>query len=271
MHRVLFFIYITEAAVAVYGCSSMLSSAGKDLGDGAMNSVSSHADSVGYNLVKGARTSLAAIETRQTLDSLLSNLGDSMTGQMSRLRESLLGMKSREDIAAIRDSLIGEVTKERLVAIRNSVLDSNFRNYVSDILARLDASARSASGGIRDSLLGQKSNTLIKAIIDTAMNDLQTRLKYEVYPELRSNLSFVERNAMWLIVLTGTIAIAIVWLIWRQREKYLRMTKMLTFRISELSDVAAKESLKASISQNAKTIGIEDDLRTLLMKQGLLS
>lgn len=174
-------------------------------------------------------------------------------------------------IAALRDSLLGDATRENLVKIKKSVLDTNLQNYISEILKKFDASAGEAGAGVRDSLLGAKSNSLIKAIIDTAMNDLQSRLKNEVYPDMRANLSFVEANASWLIVLIGIIALAIVWLVWRSLGKYLRMAKMLTYHISELPDPASKEALKTNISRNAKMIGIEGELRELLTKQGLLS
>jgi len=264
------YLCIVAVSLLTGGCSSMLNGAGEDLGNGAMKPVNTYADSIGYNLVRGARTSLGARETRQIIDSLLSNIGDSTNWELSRLRDSLLGEESRLKIVALRESLFGAATKEDLLEIKNSVLDTNLKNYISEVLEKFDNSARGAGAGLRDSLLGARSNTLIKAILDTAMNDFQARLKYEVYPDMRANLSFVERNAAWLIVLIGAIALTIIWFVWRQREKYMRMTKMLTYHISELPDATSREALKSSISQNAKMIGIEGDLRELLMKQGLL-
>ncbi len=271
MTRILHLFCVVALAFITVGCSSILGGAGKDLSTGAMKPVDTYADSIGYNLVRGARTSLGARETRQVIDSLLSNIGDSTNWQLSRLRDSLLGDQTGQEIAALRESLLGRATREDLVKIKNSVLDTNLQNYIAAILKKFDTSAGEAGAGIRDSLLGPRSNTLIKAIIDTAMNDLQSRLEYEVYPDMRANLSFVEKNATWLIILIGIVAIAIVGFIWRQRDKYLQMAKMLTYHISELPDGASREALKANISRNAKMVGIEDDLRDLLTKQGLLS
>ncbi|MFZ1080668.1 MAG: hypothetical protein WAO19_01935 [Candidatus Kryptoniota bacterium] len=271
MTRILHFVGVVFIAVIIAGCSSILGGAGEDLGNGVIKPVNTYADSIGYNLVRGAKTSLGAQETRQVIDSLLSNIGDSTNWQLSRIRDSLLGDQTGQKIAALRESLLGKATKEDLLKIKNSVLDTNLQNYIAEILKKFDNSAGEAGAGIRDSLLGARSNTLIKAIIDTAMNDLQARLKYEVYPDMRANLSFVEKNATWLIILIGIVALAVVGFIWRQRDKYMRLTKMLTYHISELPDAASKEALKANISRNAKMVGIEDDLRELLMKQGLLS
>ncbi|MGO9480373.1 MAG: hypothetical protein ACLP05_01150 [Candidatus Kryptoniota bacterium] len=270
MTRILRNFCVLSLALIMPGCSSILGGAGGDLSSGAMKPVNLYADSIGYNLVKGARTSLGAKETRQVMDSLLSNLGDSTTWRLGQLRDSLLGDRTRRGIEAMRETLLGDATRRDLVKIKNSVLDTNLQNYISQILKDLDSSAGEAGAGIRDSLLGPGSNILIKAIIDTAMNDLQSRLKYEVYPDMQANLSFVEKNATWLIIIIGIAAIAVVGFYWRQRDKYLRMAKMLTYHISELPDAASKESLKTNISRNAKMIGIEDDLRELLMKQGLL-
>ncbi|HUI31794.1 MAG TPA: hypothetical protein VLX91_16415 [Candidatus Acidoferrales bacterium] len=259
-----------SAVFIAAGCGSFFSGAGEDLGSGAMKPVNTYADSIGYNLVKGARTSLGDPRTTQVIDSLLSNIIDSTNAQLRILRDSLLGVQTDQRVAALRETLLGRVTREDLVELRNSVLDKNLQNYISEILNKFDNSVGEAGGSLRDSLLGTKSNSLVKAIIDTAMNDLQARLTYEVYPEMRANLSFVERNATWVIILIGAIALIIIGFIWRQKDKYLRMAKMLTYHISELPDEALRESLKTSISRNAKMVGIEGDLRDLLMKQGLL-
>jgi hypothetical protein len=101
------------------------------------------------------------------------------------------------------------------------------------------------------------------------MNDLQAHLKSQIYPEMRGNLSFVEATASWLIILIGSVSLALCWFVWRQKEKYLRMSKLLTVQISRVADERARQNLKNSISENAKTIGIEDDLRELLRREGI--
>ena len=96
------------------------------------------------------------------------------------------------------------------------------------------------------------------------------RFDSELKPKLDENLNFIQKNATLLIILLGAVTLVIIWFVWRQKEKYLKLTKMLTFQISEVSDKNMKEVLKTNISKNAKTIGIEDDLRMLLDKHGLL-
>ncbi len=122
----------------------------------------------------------------------------------------------------------------------------------------------------RDSLLGEKSNQLLSSITDSALTRLSSRLKSDITPQLRENLSFVEKNATWILILIGAIAFGITAFIWGQKQKYLKMTKLLTYQISEVPEKNIKENLKESISKNAKTIGVEDELRKLLDKEGLL-
>lgn len=81
MTRISKLSYTVVLAIIIAGCSSILGGAGEDLGNGAMKSVNTYSDSIGYNLVKGARTSLGAQETRLVIDSLLSNIGDSTNVQ----------------------------------------------------------------------------------------------------------------------------------------------------------------------------------------------
>jgi len=123
---------------------------------------------------------------------------------------------------------------------------------------------------LRDTVLGDKTNKLIAAIIDSALTTLSSRLKSDISPQLRENLSFLEKNATWILILIGLIAIGIIWFVWHQKEKYLKMTKLLTYQIAEVPEVQTKEELKNNISKNAKTIGVEDQLRKLLDDQGLL-
>ena len=249
------------------GCSSMFEGWGKSLENGVAEGT--RTDSLTYKLVTGAREGLTNSETKIALDSLIKNLGDSTSIHLAQLRDSLIGFETQNRIEALRESLVGQKTKEDLLAIKNSLLDQDLQVYVANLLHKLDDSTRVAAAGLRDSLIGGRTNNLIKAIIDTAMNDLQSRLKNEVYPEMRGNFGFVTANATLLIVVIGFIALVICWFVWKQKEKYAKISKLLTVEISRLPNEDYRQALKQSISNNAKTIGIEDDLRQLLQKQGI--
>ena len=257
------------------GCSSTFEGIGENLGNGLGGSLTAKADSITGRAVKGAADELAKPELERKLDSLITLLGQSTNRQLSGIRDTLIGTVTQRRLDSLREELVGEKTKDDLLAIRNSFFDRSLQQYLSNTLNRvgpsvLNESTKTKLIEFRDTLLGQTSNRLLKAIIDTAMTDLESRLKNEVYPEMRGNISFVERNATWLIILIGIVAVGVAWFIWAQKEKYLRMAKMLTYQISEFKDAPTKETLKENVSRNAKTIGIEDDLRELLDKQGLL-
>jgi hypothetical protein len=249
------------------GCSSTFKGWGNSLENGVAEGA--RTDSLTYKLVVGAREGLTNTESRLALDSLIRNLGDSTSAQLAQLRDSLIGFETQNRIEALRESLLGQKTKEDLLAIKNSLLDQELQIYLANLLHELNDSTKVAAAGLRDSLLGGRTNNFIKAIIDTAMNDLQSRLKNEVYPEMRGNLGFVTANATLLLVVIGFIALVICWYIWRQKEKYVKISKLLTVEISRLPDATNRQALKKNISENAKTIGIEDDLRELLQKQGI--
>ena len=215
------------------------------------------------------------VESEQKIDSLIQNVGETTNSQLKGLRDTLIGIITQERLGLLREELIGTKTKEDLLDIRNSLLDKYLQEYLQKTVKQigpnlLNDSTKMKLAELRDIVLGSTSNMLVKAIIDTAMNDLQARLKNEVYPDMRGNISFVERNATWLIILVGIVAIGVAGFIWREKEKYLRMAKVITYQISEFKDVATQEALKESVSRNAKLIGIEGDLRELLDKQGLL-
>jgi len=238
------------------GCSSFFENAGASLTSGAMESVIGRSDSLGRKLdtlITNAGTSAAtqAAHIRDTLTGTRTQQG------IGALRENLIGAPAQQDVGALRDELIGKKAGDQLVSLRNGP-------------SLLNDSTRIGLAAARDTLIGPRTNSLVRAIVDSALTALQVRLTRDIYPGMRSNLGFVEQNATLLIVLTGIVALVIAWFIWTQKEKYARIAKMLTVQISAFPEGPAKEAFKTNISQNAKTIGIEDELRKLLDSQGLL-
>jgi hypothetical protein len=221
------------------------------------------------------RESLTEEEFQQELDSMIIRLGITTNEQLRNLLDSLLGESTKYQLGELRDELIGDTTVSRLLYLRNSLLDNYLQNYLNETVSRLGPQFLNDStiqklAEVRDTLLGSRSNDLIKAIVDSMMITFAGRFKTDVNPLLRDNLSFIEKNATWLLILIGAIALAITAFIWNQKQKYLKMTKLLTYQISEFPEPNSKEALKNNISRNAKAVGVEDELRVLLDKTGLL-
>lgn len=269
------FLCIFLFMIFLNGCS-VFKSGGENLGDGLMSSVKSNVDTVGFEAVKGFRESLTSDESReridQFLDSLVNNFGSNTNRQLIGIRDSLLN-----DYITLwlQDELLGTRTSERLVSIRNSFFDSYLQEYLTGITSGLGNNILNDStllriSALRDTILGNGSNRLISAIVDTAMITLASRIDSDINPLLKENLTFIEKNATWILILIGIITLVIIWFVWQKKEKYLKMTKVLSYQISEVKDENMKENLKNNISKNAKTIGLEDDLRVFLDKQGLL-
>ena len=261
--------------ISAAGCFSF-KDAGHDLGEGLGNSLKSDADTVGHKLVKGMRESLTDEESQRKLkgliDSLVTALGKNANAQVTGIRDSIFNEKITN---WLRNDLLGDSTAARLVKLRNSVLDSELKKYAKSLTAglvtgMLSDSAMTRIAAVRDTLLGDRSNKLIKAVVDSAMISLASNIDTRINPLLRENMSFLEKNAAWLLILLAALAIIIIGFVWKQKQKYLGLTKILTYKISELPDKDVKESLKNAISGNAKTIGMEGELRKFLDGVGLL-
>jgi len=263
---------VTLAACA--GCSSFFENAGASLTAGAMESVIDRSDTLGRRLdtlIANAGTG-AAVQAAHLRDTLT---GVRMQQGIGGLRESLIGAPARENVGALRDELIGTKAGEDLVRLRNALLDRSLQKYLAETASQigpslLNDSTRRGLAAVRDTLIGARTNSLVRAIVDSALTTLQMRLTRDIYPGMRSNVGFVEQNATLLIALTGIVALVVAWFIWTQKEKYARIAKMLTVQISGFPEGPAKETFKTNISRNAKMIGIEDELRKLLDSQGLL-
>ena len=260
--------------IIINGCG-LFKDLGSNFGEGVIEPVGAEADTIGYDLVKGMRESLTEEEFQQELDSMIIRLGITTNEQLRNLLDSLLGESTKYQLGELRDELIGDTTVSRLLYLRNSLLDNYLQNYLNETVSRLGPQFLNDStiqklAEVRDTLLGTRSNDLIKAIVDSMMITFAGRFKTDVNPLLRDNLSFIEKNATWLLILMGAIALAITAFIWNQKQKYLKMTKLLTYQISEFPEPNSKEALKNNISRNAKAVGVEDELRVLLDKTGLL-
>jgi len=260
--------------IIINGCG-LFKDLGSNFGEGVIEPVGVEADTIGYDLVKGMRESLTEEEFQQELDSMIIRLGITTNEQLRNLLDSLLGESTKYQLGELRDELIGDTTVSRLLYLRNSLLDNYLQNYLNETVSRLGPQFLNDStiqklAEVRDTLLGARSNDLIKAIVDSMMITFAGRFKTDVNPLLRDNLSFIEKNATWLLILMGAIALAITAFIWNQKQKYLKMTKLLTYQISEFPEPNSKEALKNNISRNAKAVGVEDELRVLLDKTGLL-
>ncbi len=275
MKNLFYFILFVFMLLMFYGCSGIKNSAG-DISEQLVKPLKENADTVGFRLVQGMRESLTGAEAKEQLkeliDSLTSNLGNNLNTQLTGIRDSLLGAYL---VNWLQRDLLGDKTAERLVYIRNSVLDSYLKDYLREITSRLGSdvlndSVLSRLGAARETLIGKRSNEMIKSIVDSAMFSIVNRLNKDINPLLKENLDFVQKNATWLLILIGVIAVVIILVVWNRKEKYLKISQMLTYQISELPDKTIKESLKTSISQNAKTIGLEGELRDMLNRYGLL-
>src|SRR3989339_276146 len=206
--------------IIINGCG-LFKDLGSNFGEGVIEPVGVEADTIGYDLVKGMRESLTEEEFQQELDSMIIRLGITTNEQLRNLLDSLLGESTKYQLGELRDELTGDTTVSRLLYLRNSLLDNYLQNYLNETISRLGPQFLNDStiqklAEVRDTLLGTRSNDLIKAIVD------------------------------------------------------LKMIKLLTYQISEFPEPNSKEALKNNISRNAKAVGVEDELRVLLDKTGLL-
>lgn len=281
------------------GCS-VFRGVGEDLGEGVLYELDKKADSIsyklGYNLMNGIADGISRPKSQNRLklliDSLVMKLGYKTNEQARALRDSLLGDYTRRWIQSVRDDIIGEVSRTQLgllrdellgdktyrllFNLRNEVLGYNTRELARGIVAAmrdelLNDSTNRKAARLRDVLFGEETNKAVSSIVDSAMISLVNRYRSDLKPELESNLNFLQRNVTWILIVIGIIVIVIIWFVWKQKSKYLKLTRLLTYQIYEIPDKNVKELLKESIKRNALMSGIESELREELAGQGLLN
>jgi hypothetical protein len=286
---------IAPLIIFLSGCSAFRS-VGDNLGEGLMEQLKQNADTIGFELVKGVRESFTSEKSQKELsaliDSLIFHLGYSTNVQVRSLRDSLLneyvnrwirgviedaiGDSTRLKLGFLRDEVLGDRTLKLLMNMRNELLGYRTRQLTTSIIADfrnelLNDTTLRRLGAVRDVLLGPETNAAISSIVDSAMVSLVRRYRTDLSPELESDLSFIQRNVIWILVAAGIVAIVVIWVFWQKKQKYLKLTRMLTYQIYDIPQKDIKESLKEKIRSNALQIGLEADLREELAAQGILS
>lgn len=277
-------VQLTVAACLFEGCS--FEKIGRDLTKG----VSSQTDSIGRTLVAGAMNELTNPATRRKvsllLDSILTNFSDSLTLRTRSLEDSLLnrkvlawadslvqtltGSKMRMNLDSIQGVLVGK-TKRDVLAMRDG-----FSRLLDEVLSN---NTKNRLGLMRDELLGPKTNAALVRIIDTAvihivdssLNRISERLRNDINPQITRDLSFIHKNATWLLVTVGAIAAVIIFLVWQNRKKYLRMLAIVTKQVHDIPDQHVYDLVTSRIKDDSVASGLEPDLRKVLQKNGLIN
>ena len=172
---------------------------------------------------------------------------------------NLLGPDTREKVRLLAATAMNEILNDRLqlavANIRESITGEPLRNNIT---------------ALRDSLLNDRTNAAIRAIVDTAMVTIAYRLKNDVNPSLQANLSFIQRNATTLLIVLGVIALVIIVVIWRLKQKHAKINTVLTSQIYAIPDQNAYDELTYRIKEKATIAGLEPPLRKMLAQNGLL-
>jgi hypothetical protein len=259
------------------------------MGASAGRGVSSQSDSIGTALVRGAMNELTDPQTqkkiRQFVDSIISSATDTLTYKTVAMRDSLINRKILIWADSLMEALTGRQLQLNMEKIQLALIGKTktdvleLKKAFNDLLNQiLSQDTRGKLGSFRDELLGEKTNlaitkiadTLVSHIVDSAMVKLSSRYRTDINPLIEGDIGFVNKNAKSLLITIGAIAAAIIILVWRSRVRYLRLTTLLTKQINAIPDQGVYDQVTAKIKDDAMTAGLEEQLRELLQKNGLL-
>ena len=282
------FIFLIAVYIGIGGCS--LNKLGNDAGQGLAHGISTKTDSISRALVAGFRDELGTSETKAKLakfiDSVLSPVTLLLKNTTGSVRDSIInhqtliwadslvdvitGRRLNDNLKTLQATLVGK-TKADIIQMRNAL-----RELFADVLSD---TTKEKLALIRDELLGPKTNAAITKIVDTAvvhlvdssLARLSAKYRTDFAPEIKDNLSFIHKYATELLITLGCIAALIIFLVWRNREKYLRLVTLLTKQINEIPEQNIYDSVTKKIKSEAIITGLEPDLRDILNKNGLLN
>lgn len=249
---------------------------------------------MGKNLAAGLHEGITDSSFREDLknllDSVIQGAGWSANRSALALRDSLLsekwflftrqlvedlsGAKTKSNLTQLREVLVGDTARLKIKRLLAEALDEvlNERNQAK--LGRMrdeliGAKTEAQLSVLRDQLLGPRTNAAIKAIVDTAMMTIAYRVRHDVKEAVGENASFLQKYAGRLLILVGVIATVIILLVWRNRQKYLKLVTVLTSQIHDIPNQDAYNDLTSRIKRSAVVTGVEPTLRKVLKENGL--
>jgi hypothetical protein len=276
-------IVLSLSIPVLSGCS--FENIGKKLGQG----VSTQTDTIGHNLAQGLRDELTdpgtAAKFSQLADSIVSSLMDDLSRKVLVLRDSLTNRKILNWADSLLEALTGNQLKLNMEKVQAALIGKtktdaqDIKNIFSKFLIEiLSNKTKDRLGSFRDELLGDKTNkaltriadTLVSHIVDSALVKLSNGLRKDINPQVQGDISFVSKNASFLLILLGGIAVLIIFLVWRSRVKYLRLATLLTKHINTIPDQKIYDRVTSDIKEDAIVAGLESHLRDLLRMNNLL-
>jgi hypothetical protein len=276
--------------LALPGCSTF-DKAGNNLGKG----LNKNTEAIGRNLMLGVGQGISDSAFRANLktlvDSVVNTAGLGLNRNVSvildtllspkwfaftrQLVEDLTGNQTKANVAALRNELVGAETSERVKLLISNALNEALSERTRARLALmrdelLGDNTSDKLGKIRTDLLGARTNEAIRAIVDSSMMRIAYRMNHDVKDAIGENASFIQKYAGRLLILLGVIAAVIIWLVWRNKQKYLKLVSVLTAQINSIPDQKLYDELTTRIKERAVETGVEPKLRHVLEENGLM-
>ncbi len=282
---------IVAIAAGLFFTHCRIEKLGKDLGSGFSQST----EAIARNAMTGVQKSLSDSNFKQNLYGLIDSLTRSVTGNVSATVNHLIDTITSEKFVLLTKKIIEEATGEKLkgnlTSLRNELLGTTTNDRIRLLVETAVASALNDGTNkrigllrdellgdatnlrlmrIRDSLLGEKTAVALRAVLDSSLGKASTFLQTDLRKGIDSNASIIEKYAVRWLLLLGAIAAIIIWLVWRNKQKYAKMVTVLTSQINAIPDQQAYDELTARIKEKAIDTGIEPNLRKVLQENGLM-
>jgi len=202
----------------------------------------------------------------------LDSLGNLGSDQITRLGDSLnvqiLRAKGQIDSKAIQKYLI--TTLDKLTGGLKHQTKDLLANAIQSALNSLKTdSSRRKMDTLVANLLSDSNRAHLASFLNGALSPTIDTLTSRIHNTVHEDLPFVKRQAIWLLVALGSIAIVIIGWVWYQRRRYSRLLEILTYHINYLSSKDSYDELTKSIQQQTLSENLEPLLRQTLKKQGI--
>lgn len=262
----------------------MLQRMGANIGKGVVKGVKSketELDSLVDGIVDKLRENALGVQTTQKVDSLLESvtakLTDKADGLTQSVRDSLLSeytaLRIKRIVLEAGDGLVTTVDK-----LREELIGDRTRFLVEQIRADLlGDSTIMAFARVRNELLGNQTKDMVDSLLASSIATIATGFKEKINPQIKDALADTKdtvegtvKYIAWALGILVALLALVVAFFWRKFSTRKKIMRILTQEINQIDSQEQYDNLVSKIKERTTKENLEGTFQKILKEEKLV-
>lgn len=228
---------------------------------------------IAENLIQGLKGSMDTLDPDyQKLRRKIEELGNLSDAQIAKL-----GNQIESRIQNLKADIQDEDMKKFLIGMieeSTGKLKQETKTLLSDMIqSALDEfdteTAQRKVQLILNGALGDSTRIKAQMLVSGALQPTVDTILARIEKIVHKDVPFIQRQARNLLLVLGTISVAIIGWVWYQRRRYARLVALLTYNIHNIPSQDLYDELTKRIQNDAQKTALEPLLQEVLREQGI--